>query len=367
MKQDFYKVLGVQKGASAAEIKKAYRKMAVKYHPDKNPGDTEAEEMFKKAAEAYEVLSDPEKKAKYDQFGHQAFEGGGFGGGGMNMDDIFSQFGDIFGSAFGGGFSGFGGGQRRVKGSNLRIRVSLTLAEVAKGGEKKIKVKRKVQAPGVSYKICTTCNGSGQVTKIANTILGRMQTSAPCHVCNGSGQILDKRPDGTDAQGLKVEEETVVVKIPAGVVEGMQLKVSGKGNDAPGNGISGDLLVAIQEKEHDTLKREGDNLHYDLYVSLPDAVLGTSKEIDTVTGKVRIKIEAGVQSGKILRLKSKGIPSINGYGAGDLLVHVNVWTPKTLNKKQKAFFESMREDEHFEPKPEIGDKSFFEKVKDMFS
>ena len=367
MKQDFYEVLGVQKGASAAEIKKAYRKMAVKYHPDKNPGDTEAEEMFKKAAEAYEVLSDPEKKAKYDQFGHQAFEGGGFGGGGMNMDDIFSQFGDIFGSAFGGGFSGFGGGQRRVKGSNLRIRVSLTLEEVAKGVEKKIKVKRKVQAPGVSYKICTTCNGSGQVTKIANTILGRMQTSAPCHVCNGSGQILDKRPDGTDAQGLKVEEETVVVKIPAGVVEGMQLKVSGKGNDAPGNGISGDLLVAIQEKEHDTLKREGDNLHYDLYVSLPDAVLGTSKEIDTVTGKVRIKIEAGVQSGKILRLKSKGIPSINGYGAGDLLVHVNVWTPKTLNKKQKALFESMREDEHFEPKPEIGDKSFFEKVKDMFS
>ena len=367
MKQDFYKVLGVQKGASAAEIKKAYRKMAVKYHPDKNPGDTEAEEMFKKAAEAYEVLSDPEKKAKYDQFGHQAFEGGGFGGGGMNMDDIFSQFGDIFGSAFGGGFSGFGGGQRRVKGSNLRIRVSLTLEEVAKGVEKKIKVKRKVQAPGVSYKICTTCNGSGQVTKIANTILGRMQTSAPCHVCNGSGQILDKRPDGTDAQGLKVEEETVVVKSPAGVVEGMQLKVSGKGNDAPGNGISGDLLVAIQEKEHDTLKREGDNLHYDLYVSLPDAVLGASKEIDTVTGKVRIKIEAGVQSGKILRLKSKGIPSINGYGAGDLLVHVNVWTPKTLNKKQKAFFESIREDEHFEPKPEIGDKSFFEKVKDMFS
>ena len=367
MKQDFYEVLGVQKGASAAEIKKAYRKMAVKYHPDKNPGDTEAEEMFKKAAEAYEVLSDPDKKAKYDQFGHQAFEGGGFGGGGMNMDDIFSQFGDIFGSAFGGGFSGFGGGQRRVKGSNLRIRVSLTLEEVAKGVEKKIKVKRKVQAPGVSYKTCTTCNGSGQVTKIANTILGRMQTSAPCHVCNGSGQILDKKPDGTDAYGLKVEEETVVVKIPAGVVDGMQLKVSGKGNDAPGNGISGDLLVAIQEKEHDTLKREGDNLHYDLYVSLPDAVLGASKEIDTVTGKVRIKIEAGVQSGKILRLKSKGIPSINGYGAGDLLVHVNVWTPKTLNKKQKAFFESMREDEHFEPKPEIGDKSFFEKVKDMFS
>ena len=294
--------------------------------------------------------------------------GFGFGSGsGMNMDDIFSQFGDIFGGAFGGFGEGFGqqsSSQRR--GSNLRIRVSLTLEEIISGIEKKVKVNRKVQAPGIEYVTCSDCNGTGQVTKITNTILGRMQTSAPCHVCNGSGQILDKRPDGTDAQGLKVEEETVVVKIPAGVVEGMQLKVSGKGNDAPGNGISGDLLVAIQEKEHDTLKREGDNLHYDLYVSLPDAVLGASKEIDTVTGKVRIKIEAGVQSGKILRLKSKGIPSINGYGAGDLLVHVNVWTPKTLNKKQKAFFESMREDEHFEPKPEIGDKSVAGNVKANF-
>ncbi len=369
MKEDYYDILGVSKGASDSEIKKAYRKMALKYHPDKNPDDKEAEEKFKKAAEAYEVLSDADKRARYDQFGHQAFEGaGGFGGGGMNMDDIFSQFGDIFGGAFGGGFSGFGGGRQRVvKGSNLRIRVNLTLEEIANGVEKKIKVKRKVQAPGTTYKTCTTCNGTGQVTRVTNTILGRMQTSSPCTTCGGSGQIIDKKGEGADSQGLMIDEETVTVKIPAGVVDGMQLKVNGRGNDAPGNGISGDLLVAIQEQEHPTLKREGDNLHYDLYVSLPDAVLGTSTEIDTVTGKVRIKVEAGVQSGKILRLRGKGIPSINGYGKGDLLVHVNVWTPKTLNKKQKEFFESMREDEHFAPKPESGDKSFFEKVKDMFS
>lgn len=372
-KRDYYEILGIDKSASQAEIKKAYRKQAIKYHPDKNPDDAEAEAKFKEAAEAYEVLSDENKKARYDQFGHQAFEGaGGFGGGGMNMDDIFSQFGDIFGGAFGGGgFSGFGGGfgggQRRVKGSNLRVRLKLTLEEIANGVEKKIKVKRKVQAPGTTYKTCTTCNGTGQVTRVTNTILGRMQTSAPCNTCGGAGQIIDKKPNDADAQGLIIKEETIPVNIPAGVVDGMQLKVSGKGNEAPGNGVSGDLLVAIEELEHDNLQREGDNLHYDLYVSLPDAILGTSKEIDTVTGKVRIKIEAGVQSGKILRLRGKGIPSINGYGKGDLLVHVNVWTPKTLNKSQKEFFESMREDDHFIPKPERGDKSFFEKVKDMFS
>lgn len=369
-KRDYYEVLGVSKSASASEIKKAYRKKAIEFHPDKNPDDKEAEAKFKEAAEAYEVLSDADKKARYDQFGHQAFEnGGGFGGGGMNMDDIFSQFGDIFGGAFGGGgFSGFGGGgQRRVKGSNLRIRVKLTLEEIANGVEKKIKVKRKIQAPGTTYKTCSTCNGSGQVTRITNTILGRMQSSAPCNACGGVGQTIDKKPADADSQGLKVAEETVSIKIPAGVVDGMQLKVSGKGNDAPGNGISGDLLVAIEELEHPSLQREGDNLHYDLYISYPDAVLGTSKEIDTVTGKVRIKVEAGVQSGKILRLRGKGIPSINGYGKGDLLVHVNVWTPKTLNKQQREFFETMRDDEHFSPKPESSDKSFFEKVKDMFS
>lgn len=374
MKEDYYDILGINKGASAADIKKAYRKKAIQYHPDKNPDDPKAEEMFKKAAAAYEVLSDPNKKARYDQYGHAAFEGGnGFGGGGMNMDDIFSQFGDIFGGAFsgGGGFSGFsgfgGGGQRRVKGSNLRIRVKLTLEEVANGVEKKAKVRRKVQADGVTYKTCSTCNGQGQVTKIQNTILGRMQTAATCSTCSGSGQIIDKRPDDADAQGLKVAEETVLINIPAGVEDGMQLKVPNKGNEAPGNGVPGDLLVAIETVDHDTLKREGDNLHYDLYISLSDAVLGTSKEIDAVGGKVRIKLEPGIQSGKILRLRGKGISSLNGYGSGDLLVHVNVWTPKELNKEQKDFFERMQDNENFEPKPEKSDKSFFEKVKDMFS
>ncbi|MAP79672.1 MAG: molecular chaperone DnaJ [Aequorivita sp.] len=370
MKEDYYEILGISKSASAAEIKKAYRKKAIQYHPDKNPGDTEAEAMFKKSAEAYEVLSDPDKRARYDQFGHRAFEGGGFGGGGMNMDDIFSQFGDIFGGAFGGGFGGggFGGGGRRtVKGSNLRIRVQLTLEEIANGVEKKIKVKRKKLAKGTTYKTCGTCNGQGQVTRIQNTILGRMQTSAPCNTCGGTGEVVDSKPSNADANGMLVTEETVSIKIPAGVVDGMQLKVSGKGNDAPGNGVAGDLLVAIEEKPHATLQREGDNLHYDLYISFSEAALGTSKEIETVTGKVRIKIENGAQSGKILRLRNKGIPSINGYGTGDLLVHVNVWTPKSLSKEQKEFFEKMRDDDHFVPNPEKEDKSFFEKVKDMFS
>ncbi len=375
MKEDYYDILGIRKNATAAEIKKAYRKKALEHHPDKNPGDSKAEELFKKSAEAYEVLSNPDKKARYDQYGHAAFEGGGgFGGGGMNMDDIFSQFGDIFGGAFGGaggGFSGFGGfgggGQRRVKGSNLRIRVKLTLEEVANGVEKKVKVPRKVQAAGVTYKTCGTCGGRGQVTKVTNTILGRMQTAAACSSCGGSGQTIDKRPSGADAHGLKDNEETVSIKIPAGVEDGMQLKVPGKGNDAPGNGIPGDLLVAIETQEHETLKREGDNLHYDLYISFSDAVLGTSKEIDAVGGKVRIKLEPGIQSGKILRLRGKGISSINGYGSGDLLVHVNVWTPKELNKEQKEFFERMNGNDNFEPKPEKSDKSFFEKVKDMFS
>jgi molecular chaperone DnaJ len=372
LKEDYYDILGINKGASQADIKKAYRKKAIEFHPDKNPDNPKAEEMFKKAAEAYEVLGDENKKARYDQYGHAAFDGaGGFGGGGgMNMDDIFSQFGDIFGGGGFGGFSGFGGGgggQRRVKGSNLRIRVKLTLEEIANGVEKKVKVRRKKQASGVTYKTCTTCNGAGQVTRITNTILGRMQTAATCNSCGGAGQTMDTRPAGADAQGMIVDEETVAIKIPAGVVEGMQLKVSGKGNEAPGNGVAGDLLVAIEELSHESLSREGDNLHYDLYISLSEAVLGTSKDIDTVTGKVRIKLEEGIQSGKILRLRGKGIPSINGYGKGDLLVHVNVWTPKELNKEQRAFFEKMLEDENFRPNPLKSDKSFFEKVKDMFS
>jgi molecular chaperone DnaJ len=375
---DFYEVLSISRSASATEIKKGYRKKAIEFHPDKNPGDAAAEENFKKAAEAYETLSDPQKKARYDQVGHQAYTSGGAGGfgggaGGFDMDDIFSQFGDIFGGGGGGGggFSGFGGfggaGQRRVKGKDLRIRVSLTLEESATGVEKKVKVKRKKQAPGVTYKTCPTCKGSGQVTRIQNTILGRMQTSAPCTSCAGAGQTMDKKPAGADDQGMLTIEETVAIQIPAGVESDMRLKVGGKGNDAPGNGVSGDLLVDIEVKPHDELQREGNNLHYDLYVSVPEAIIGTSKEIQTVSGKVRIPVEAGIQSGKILRLRGKGMPSLNGYGTGDLLVHVNVWTPRSLTKEQKEFFQSMMTDSNFEPAPEKGDKSFFEKVKDMFS
>lgn len=372
-KQDFYEILGISKSASQAEIKKAYRKMAIKYHPDKNPGDATAEENFKKAAEAYEILSDENKKARYDQYGHAAFDGpqggGGFGGGGMNMDDIFSQFGDIFG---GGGFGGFGGGgghrQARVKGSNMRIRVKLTLEEIAKGVEKKVKVRRKVQANGVKYKTCTTCNGTGQVMRVTNTILGRMQTATTCSTCSGAGEIMSSKPNGADAQGMVVKEETVPINIPAGVTEGVQLKVGGKGNDAPGkNSISGDLLVLIEEIPHETLKREGTNIHYDLYINFSEAVLGTSKEVETVTGKVKIKIEPGTQSGKILRLKGKGLPSIERYGTGDFLIHINVWTPQELNKEQNQFFEKMLNDDNFSPNPNKSDKSFFEKVKDMFS
>ena len=370
MKKDFYEILGITKSASPDEIKKAYRKKALEFHPDKNPGDAKAEENFKACAEAYEVLSDSGKKAKYDQYGHQAFDGGGgFGGGGhhMNMDDIFSQFGDIFGGGFGGGFGGNSGGTRRVKGSNLRIKVKLTLEEIANGVEKKVKVKRKIQAPGVKYKTCSACYGQGQVLRVTNTILGRMQTSATCSSCGGAGQTIESKPANADAYGMIMEDETVSIKIPAGVVDGMQLKVSGKGNDAPGNGIPGDLIVAIEELEHEFLKREGENLHFDLYISYPEAVLGVSKEIEAVNGKVRIKLEEGIQSGKILRLKGKGIPSLNSYGSGDLLVHINVWTPKKLSKEQRIFFENSLTDENFIPHPEKGDKSFFDKVKDMFS
>jgi len=373
MKKDYYEVLSISRNASAQEIKKAYRKKAIKYHPDKNPGDTSAEAKFKEAAEAYEILSNPDKKARYDQYGHQAFDGaGGFNGGSMNMEDIFSHFGDIFGSAFGGGggfSSGFGGGARtaRIKGSNLRIRVKLNLEEIIKGVDKRVKVRRMVQAPGATYKTCTTCKGSGQITRITNTILGRMQTASTCSTCRGAGQILDKKPTGADANGMIHQEDTVKVSIPAGVTDGVQLKVGGKGNAAPGNGIDGDLLVVIQELPHKNLKREGVNLHYDFYISLSDAILGTTKEIDTLSGIVRIKIEQGTQSGKILRLRGKGIPSLEHYGKGDLLIHVNVWTPKTLNKEQRKFFEANKNDENFVPNPALNEKSFFEKVKDMFS
>lgn len=374
MKQDYYEILGIDKSANAATIKKAYRKKAIEFHPDKNPGDKEAEEKFKLAAEAYEVLSDPDKKARYDQYGHAAFEGaggGGYGGGfgGMNMEDIFRQFGDIFGGGSFGGFSGFGGGGRnQIKGSNLRIKVKATLEDIHSGVEKKIKVKRKAKAPGATYSTCTTCNGRGQITRVQNTILGAMQTSSPCHVCSGVGEKLTNRPTGADADGLITTETQITFKVPAGVQDGMQMKITGKGNDAPGNnGIAGDLIVIFEEIPHDTITRQDNNLHYDLYISFAEAALGTQKEIDTLNGKVRIKIEEGTQSGKILRLRGKGMPSVQGYQTGDFLIHVNVWTPKNLSKEEREIFEKMKDSKNLEPNPQKEEKSFFEKVKEMFS
>jgi len=367
-KRDYYETLGVSKSADTKEIKKAYRKLAIKYHPDKNPDNKAAEGKFKEAAEAYDVLSSAEKKQKYDQFGHAGMggtAGGGFGGGGgMNMDDIFSQFGDIFGGG------GFGGGRSRgrrvVKGSDLRIRLSLSLKEVAEGADKKIKVSRLVNAEGVTYTTCNTCHGSGQITRISNTILGQMQTASPCPHCNGNGKSIDKRPQGTDANGMLKETETVKITIPAGVENDMQLKVSGKGNAAPFEGINGDLIVLIQVEEHKQLIRDGQNLHFDHYISFADAALGVATEIPTVNGKVKIKLEDGIQSGKILRLKGKGLPSVNSYGIGDLLIHINVWTPQSLSKDEKIFFEESKKSKSFTPNPTHKDKSFFDRVKEMF-
>ena len=373
-KRDYYEVLGVSKSASESEIKKAYRKMAIKYHPDKNPDNKEAEEKFKEAAEAYDVLSNAEKKQRYDQFGHAGMgnRGGFGGGGGMNMDDIFSQFGDIFGGGGGSPFDSFfgggsRGGTRRHKGSNLRIKLKLNLEEVANGVDKKIKVKKLVQAEGVTYNTCSNCNGTGQVTRVTNTILGQMQTAQACPSCGGLGKTIDKRPSSTDANGMTQKEEVISINIPAGVEDGMQLKVSGKGNAAPFDGYAGDLIVLIEVEEHKDLKRENNNLHYDCYISLVDAVLGNDVVIPTISGKAKIKIEEGTQSGKILRLKNKGLPSLNGYGKGDLLVHINVWTPQKLSKEEQKIFNGLKKSENFIPKPTASDKSFFERVKDMFN
>jgi molecular chaperone DnaJ len=374
-KRDYYEILGVDKSSSEAEIKKAYRKMAIKFHPDKNPDDSSAEDKFKEAAEAYEVLSSAEKKQRYDQFGHQGVggaAGGGFGGGGgMNMDDIFSQFGDIFGGGGGGGFGGFGGGGgrgRRVrKGSNLRVRVKMSLENIAAGVEKKIKVTKLVNADGVTTKTCTQCNGSGQVTRIANTILGQMQTSSPCNVCGGDGKMIDQKPEGANADGLIKKEEVITIDIPAGVEDGMQLSVTGKGNAGPKDGIAGDLIVLIEEASHDTIKRDGTNLLYDLYLNFVDAAMGASMEIPTIDGKVKIKIDPGTQSGKVLRLKGKGIPNIQGYGKGDFLIYVNIWTPQQLSKEEKATLEKLKGSENFKPNPTSRDKGFFDRMKDYFN
>lgn len=365
-KRDYYEVLGVSKNASADEIKKAYRKLAIQYHPDKNPDNPEAEEKFKEAAEAYEVLSNPDKKARYDQFGHQGLGGnGGNGGGGMNMEDIFSQFGDIFGGGGFGSFFGGGGGRRTKKGTNLRVKLKLNLKEIANGVEKKIKVKRHVVAPGVSFKSCSSCQGSGQVKKVVNTMLGQMVSASTCGVCGGSGQIVDQKPAEADARGLIIKEEIITINIPGGVAEGMQLSMSGKGNEIPG-GIPGDLLIVIEEAEDQTLQREGNNVIYDLHISFIQAALGDSVEVPTIDGKVKIKIDPGTQSGKMLRLKGKGIKDINGYSRGDQLIIVNIWTPTHLTKEERAALESLKNSENFKPDPQRQEKSFFDKMKEFF-
>ena len=379
-KRDYYEVLGVSKSADATEIKKAYRKLALKYHPDKNPGDKEAEEKFKEAAEAYDVLSNEEKRRRYDQFGHAGVGGAGQGGfgGGMSMDDIFSQFGDIFGS-FGGfsGFGGFGGGRsaRRVnRGTNLRVKVKMNLQEIATGIEKKIKVKKYVACQhcngtgakdGKSYSTCSTCKGSGQVTRVQNTILGAMQTTSTCPTCEGEGKIINEKCTFCNGEGVLMSEEVISINIPAGVGEGMQLSLSGKGNAARRGGVNGDLIVLIEEEEHPELVRDGNDLLYNVFIGYPEAVLGETVEIPTIEGKVKVTLEAGTQPGKILRLRGKGLPDVNGYGKGDLLAKVNVWIPKNLSKDEKKLVEKMKEAEGF--KPGSGDKkSIFSKMKDFF-
>ena len=366
-KRDYYEILGLQTGASPQEIKKAYRKLAVKYHPDKNPGNKEAEEKFKEAAEAYSVLSNPEKRSRYDQFGHQGMSGNSGFGGGMNMEDIFDSFGDIFG-----GFSGFGGrssrGNRILRGSNLRIRIKLSLNEVCKGTTKKIKVKKLVQAENISFSNCERCNGTGQETRITKTILGAMQTSSICPKCSGNGKMITKKPMEADQNGMIKQEVLEEIEIPAGVSEGMQLKIPNGGNEAPFEGVNGDLLILIAEEKDEELIRDGRNIHYNLYINISEAILGTKKQIPTVEGKVEINIPPGIQNGKILRLQSKGIPDINQYSRdrGDLLIHVNVWTPKKVNGEQKKFFEKNKNSKEFTPVIDKSEKSFFEKIKEMF-
>jgi molecular chaperone DnaJ len=378
-KRDYYEVLGVSKEATKEEIKKAYRKQALKYHPDKNPGDKKSEENFKEAAEAYEVLSNDEKKNRYDRYGHAGMgnNGGGFSGQGMTMDDIFSSFGDIFGDAFG-GFGGFGGGRRgqRVnKGSNLRVKVKLTLQEIAAGSEKKIKVNKydtcdscggTGAADPSSLSTCSTCRGSGHVTRLTNTMLGQMQTSSVCPACGGEGKTITKKCLTCYGEGIVQKEEIIKINIPAGVGKGMQMTVGGKGNAPRRGGINGDLLVVIDEEEHPDLIREGNDLIYNLFISIPDAVLGTHVEVPTVDNNVKIKIEPGTQPGKILRLRGKGLPEVNGYGRGDLLVNVNVWIPKGLNKDELKIFEKFRDSDSFIPDPDKNDKGFFERMKGYF-
>jgi molecular chaperone DnaJ len=372
-KKDYYDILGVTKSASAEEIKKAYRKKALQYHPDKNPDNKAAEDKFKEAAEAYEILSNADKKQRYDQFGHAGVDGqGGFGGGGMNMDDIFSHFGDVFGGGGRGGGSPFEsffggssrGGSRQAVGSNIRIKLKLSLEDVTNGVEKKIKYKKKVVAKGVTFDTCATCGGRGQVTRVQNTFLGQMQTASPCPTCRGMGKKVKNVPPGADGMGLITEEVTTSINIPAGVADGMQLNVKGRGNEMPG-GVAGDLIVLVEEAKHENLERDGNNIIYNLHISFPQAVLGADVEVPTVTGKARIKIEPGTASGKVLRLRGKGIPDVNGYATGDQLIYVNIFTPKKLSNEEKNIMKQLLDSENFTPDP-TKERGFFDKMKDIF-
>ncbi len=383
-KRDYYEILGVAKGSQADEIKKAYRKVAMQYHPDRNPGDKGAEEKFKEAAEAYEILSDADRRAQYDRFGHAGVSGTGRGGH-QNAEDIFSQFGDIFGedifgSFFSGGNRGRSGGggnrARGTRGSNLRIKLKLTYEEIAKGVSKNIKVKKYVSCGTCSgsgardkssVQTCSACGGSGQVRKVTSTFLGQMQTVTTCPTCNGEGSTITAKCPACKGEGRVYGEETVNIDIPAGVQEGMQLSISGRGNAGERGGAPGDLVILIEEEPHKDLVREGLNVAFELHLSFPDAAFGTALEVPTIDGRAKIKIPAGTQSGKVFRLKGKGFPAVNSYERGDQLVHVNVWTPQTLTSEERQMVEKLSRSENFKPAPERGQKGFFEKMREMFS
>ncbi|MFO0414988.1 MAG: molecular chaperone DnaJ [Bacteroidota bacterium] len=385
MKRDYYEILGVTKSSSSDEIKKAYRKVAMQYHPDKNPGNKEAEEKFKEAAEAYEVLSDADKRSQYDRFGHAGVGGNGrgFGGGqGMNMEDIFSQFGDVFGDdlfgSFFGGRRGGGGGSksRGTRGSNLRVRIKLNFEEIAKGASKTIKVKKYILCDSCggsgakdksSIQSCGTCGGSGQVRRVQNTFLGQMQTVTTCPTCNGEGTSITNKCGSCKGDGRVYGEENITIDIPAGVQEGMQLSMSGKGNAGERGGYPGDLIVQIEEEAHPELLRDGLNVVYDLHISFPEAVFGTQVEVPTIDGRAKLKIPAGTQSGKVFRLKGKGFPAVQSYEKGDQMVYVNIWTPQDLTAEEKTMLEKLQSSPNFQPHPEKGEKGFFERIKDMFS
>ncbi|MEM6398476.1 MAG: molecular chaperone DnaJ [Bacteroidota bacterium] len=384
-KRDYYEVLGVGKNASDNDLKKAYRKLAMKYHPDRNPDDKEAEEKFKEAAEAYEILSDADKRARYDRMGHAGVDpNAGFGGrGGMTMEDIMSQFGDIFGegggpfgSFFGGGAAGSRRQARGERGSNLRIKVPLTMEEIAKGVTKKIKVKRQVKCDmcggsgakdSGSVTTCRTCNGAGVVRQVRSTFLGQMATTTTCPTCNGTGKQITAKCPKCKGEGRVYQEDTIEVEIPPGMEEGIQLSMRGKGNAGRQGGPAGDLLINVEEKPHDELQRDGQKVVYDLYLNFADAALGTSVEVPTIDGKVRIKIPSGTPAGKILRLRGKGLPGLQGGPVGDQLIHVNLWTPKSLSDEERKILEKLRESPNFKPQSGKKDKGFFERMKEYFN